>query len=74
MVLGVDWMQSLDEVALNFQSQQVKLTKGNTTWQLQEIQSKTMEIVQSALMDKSVYQMTKGWIIYACSKDGIYTS
>jgi len=61
-------MQSLDEVSLNFQNQQVKLTKGNKTWHLKGIQSNTMEVAPSELMDRSVCQMTKGWVLYACSQ------
>jgi len=68
MVLGVNWMQSLDEISLNFWTQQFKLTKGKRTWQLKGIQSKPMEVVLSEMMDRSVCQMAKGWVIYACSK------
>jgi len=69
MVLGVDWMKTLDEVSINFQTQKVKLIKGDKSWELEGIQSGAMELVHEGLMDKCVCQMAKGWVIYACSKE-----
>ena len=38
--------------------------------ELQGIQPGELEVVQTNVMDKIVYQATKGWIIYVCNKEG----
>ena len=68
MVLGVEWMHTLDEVSLNFQFQKVRLVKGDKQWVLKGIHLGSMELVHEGVMDKTMCQMAKGWIMYACSK------
>ena len=33
MVLGVDWLQTLDELTLSFQNHRVKISKGGKAWE-----------------------------------------
>ena len=35
MVLGVDWLQILDELTVNFKKRKVKITKDDNSWELQ---------------------------------------
>ena len=69
MVLGVEWLQTLDELTLNFQSQRMRLTKEGKAWEFKGIEAKAMELVPAKMMDKSVLQNAKGWVLYIYHKD-----
>ena len=68
MVLGVDWLQSLDELTVNFKKKRVKITRNNQSWELQGVLPNDMEIVSARVMEKTLYQSTKGWVMYVCQK------
>ena len=51
MVLGVDWLQTVDELTLNFKNQNVKLSKGGTIWEFNGVQSVATELVQAEAME-----------------------
>jgi len=68
-VLGVDWLQTLDEMTINFKNQNVKVTKEGRTWELAGDSDNDMEVVTARLMDKTLYQAAKGWVIYVCGKE-----
>jgi len=62
-------MRTMDEVSLDFKHQKVKLRREDNTWELKGIHHGTMEIMLEDRMDRTVYQMSKGWEIYACRAD-----
>ena len=68
MVLRVKWLQNFEYVTLSYKDQNVKLSTEGKVWEFQGIQAGEMELVQAESMDKSVYQSTKGWVMYVCSK------
>ena len=68
MVLGVDWLQTLDEVTVNFKKRRVKITKNDNYWELQGVHPNDMEVVSARVMDKTLYQSTKGWVLYVCQE------
>ena len=70
MVMGIDWLQTLDEVAFNFTEQKVKITQGQNTWEFIGVHSGTMEVVLAHLLDKTLYQAVKGWVLYMCNQEG----
>ena len=70
MVLGVEWMQQLDEMFVNFKEQLVRFSKEGKTWELKGVKPKTMEVVSASTMDKAIYQNAKGWVIYVCQQEG----
>ena len=74
MVLGVDWLQTLDEMTFSYKNQSVRIVKGNNSWELQGVQSRQLELVQAEIMDRSLYQCYKGWVLYICNKDEIHQS
>jgi len=69
MVLGVEWLQTLDELSLKLPNRKMRLSKGGKTWEFKGIEAKAMEVVPADIIDKSVYQNAKGWVIYICHKD-----
>ena len=66
IVLEVDWLKNFDAVTLSSKDQKIQAGK---SWEFQGIQGGKSEIVQAELMDKTMYQSAKGWLIYACSKE-----
>jgi len=46
IVLGVDWLLTLDEMFLNYKDQIVRISKGGRAWTLKGVQSKSMQIVE----------------------------
>ena len=44
------------------------MVKGDKQWVLKGIHLGSMELVHEGVMDKTMCQMAKGWIMYACSK------
>ena len=60
MVLGVDWLQTLDELTLNFKNQSVKFSTGGRVWELKGVQAGAVELVQADIMDKTLFQTAKG--------------
>ena len=70
MVLGIDWLQNLDEVSFNFNEQKLKITQEGKVWSLKGVHSHDMEVVFAPLMDKTMHQMAKGWVIQVCNKEG----
>jgi len=68
MVLAIEWLQTVDEVTFNFEKQKVKITQGQNTWEYTGVPSGTMEMVPASLMDKTLYQTAKGWVLYVCTQ------
>jgi len=60
--LEVDWPQILDELTL-------KLSKEGGTWEFKGVQDGTLEVVQAKIMDRTMFLIAKGWVIYICSKE-----
>ena len=46
IVLGVDWLLTLDEMFLNYKDQIVRISKRGRAWTLKGVQSKSMQIVE----------------------------
>ena len=42
---------------------------GSKTWDFTGIQPTDMEVVPAPLMDKTLYQMAKGWVLYISNKE-----
>ena len=74
MVLGVDWLQTVDEMTFSYKNQSVRISWGDNIWELQGIQAGRLELVQVEAVDRSLYQCCKGWVLYICSKDEIHHS
>ena len=68
MVLGIDWLQSLDEMIINFKEKKLKIIKDNHSWELQGVSSNDMELVSAKAMEKTLYQSAKGWVLYICQQ------
>jgi len=60
MVLGVDWLQTLDERTLSFKNQSVRRSKEGGTWEFRGVQAGAMEMVQIEEMDRTMFQIAKG--------------
>ena len=61
-VLGVDWLQTLDEMTLSYKDQSVKISKGGKAWEFKGVHANKMELVTASVMDKVVLQSAKGWL------------
>ena len=57
-------------MAFNSREQKVKITQGQNSWECIGVRSGTMEIVPAYLLDKTLYQATKGWVLYICTQEG----
>jgi len=68
MVLGIDWLQTLDEMIVNFKERKVKIIKDSHSWELQGVSSNAMELVSAKAMEKTLYQSAKGWVLYICQQ------
>ena len=68
MVLGVDWLQTLDELTMNFKEKKVKITKEDHSWELQGVQPNDIEVVSAKVLERTLYQSAKGWVLYICHK------
>jgi len=69
MVLGVDWLQTLDELTLSFRNLSVKLSEGGRTWEFKGIQAGVMEFVSASVIDNPLFQNDKGWGLLVCNKE-----
>ena len=69
MVLGMDWLQTLDDMTLNFKDQRVRVIKEGRTWELIGVQSSVMELVLAEPIHRIMYQTAKGCVIYVCNKE-----
>ena len=69
MVLGVDWLQTLDELTLSFRNLSVKLSEGGRTWEFKGIQAGAMELVSASVIDNPLFQNDKGWVLLVCNKE-----
>ena len=55
MLLGVDWLQTLDELTLNFRDQSVRLFKEGKTWEFRGVQVGIMKLMQAEVMDRIMH-------------------
>ena len=55
MLLGVDWLQTLDELTLNFRDQSVRPFKEGKTWEFRGVQVGIMKLMQAEVMDRIMH-------------------
>jgi len=60
MLLGIDWLQNLDEMTFSFKDQRVKFMKEGKTWEFTGIPSQNLKLVPAKRMDKTMYQPRVG--------------